>query len=201
MDRELRSLRVSGALDAVWRLSAEDYGLFPELALDAARARAASGELEAATPRLLELVVGEREQPQDAAAVIAELGRHSWGASQRAALEEVLDAWWLEALMTEPADHRPPYSADVILGVIVGFGAPMVRWLEPWLAELDGPGAIHLGAMVLEGINGPAWAGKEDEAAQVLAWARTETVVNGLVMIGGTHLDEGVLGDLLDRLI
>ena len=36
-----------------------------------------------------------------------------------------------------------------VIGVLVGFGAPMVRWLGPWLDELDGPGAAHLATVVI----------------------------------------------------
>lgn len=203
-----RSLRVQDAVADLWNVMAdgEDYGLLPELSLDAVMARAERGEVVAAAPRLLELVVSETEAIDDAAAVIAFLGDGEWTATQRGAIEETLDAWWLEALMTEPTDHRAPYTAAAVLGILVGYGAPMVRWLEAWLAELDGPGAQHLASMVIEGIGSsawqhPAWADKIDEAAQVLAWAKTETVLHGVVMIGGTHLQDGVLGELLDRLI
>jgi hypothetical protein len=163
------------------------------------------------------------------------------------AIEAVLDAWWLETLMRAPGEHRFPFTPDVVLGVLAGYDAPMVRWLDPWLDELDGHGAAHLTAIILDrpvagpdggtGLNdqaddnltpnrprtstpnaatapdwaieppapvvpdGPAWVGKGDQARQVVAWARTETVINGLALVGGTHLDAEALSDVLDRLI
>ncbi len=197
----VRSLRLQGALDRAWETMAEDYGLLPQLELDAVLARADRDELVAAGPRLLEHLVGEQAPIEAAVAAIERLGHHPWNGAQRQTIEAVLDAWWLETLMKDPGEHRLPYTPDAVLGVLVSYGAPMVRWFEPWLAELDGPGAAHLATMVTGGVEGPAWEGKSDQASQILAWARTETVINGLVLIGGTHLDEGVLGDLLDRLI
>lgn len=199
-----RSRRLADAVERLWAVMANDYGLLPDLAIDAVVARADRGELEAATPRLVELVIGSNLTVADAASVLHRLGRHRWDPARRAAVCEVLDAWWLETLRRPPGEHPDPYRPEVVLGVLVGFGAPMVRWLGPWLAELDGPGAAHLAAVVLGGLNGltgPAWEGKEDEARQVLAWAATEPVVNGLTLIGGTHLDDGVLSDVLDRVI
>ena len=197
----VRSIRLDRALVASWRVLADDYGLFPELAFDAVIARADRGELAAATPRLLELTVDHRLTVEEAASVTERLGRHRWSSKRLAAIEEVLDAWWLETLMRSPGEHPAPFTPEVVLGVLVGYRAPMVRWLEPWLAELDGPGAAHLATVVVHGLDGPAWAGKRDQAQQVLGWARTETVINGLTLIGATHLEDGVLGDVLDRLI
>lgn len=188
-------------MDGLWKVMADDYGLFPRLPLDAVLARADRGELAAATPRLLELLVEHRLAIEDGAAIAIRLGDQPWPSARRQAIEEVLDAWWLETLMRDPGEHQPPYTPDGVLGVLAGYDAPLVRWLEPWLDELDGPGAVHLAAVVLDGLDGPAWHGKEDEAAQVMGWARTETVINGLTLIGGTHLDHGVLSDVLDRLI
>ncbi len=240
----------------------DDYGLLPELALDAVLARADRGELELATPRLLDLVVGHSLSIEQAADVVARLAAHDWSSSQRVAVEETLDAWWLETLMRRPGEHDFPYTPDVVLGVLAGYDAPMIRWFDPWLAELDGPGSLHLAAVVLgrpvlghdqqsddqsadsgesrpvgsgdsRSVNsgdgrpappragaavreipawaqtppspvvptGPAWAGKQDQASQVIAWAKSETVVHGLALIGATHLDPEVMSDLLDRLI
>jgi len=144
----------------------------------------------------------------DAAAVVDRLGSHPWSgsgpASERAVVTEALDAWWLETLKRQPDEQDEHYPTEVVLGVLVGFGAPMIRWLGPWLDELDGPGARHLATVILggsDGLAGPAWAGKGDEAGQVLGWTRTETVINGLALIGGVHLDDGVLDQVLDRLI
>lgn len=200
-----RSRRLTEAIDRLWATMADDYGLLPDLALDAVVARADRGELEAATPRLIELTVGHHLPVADAAGVVDRLGRHRWDTAGRAVVTEALDAWWLETLKRSPAEQAAPYRTEVVLGVLVGFGAPMVRWLGPWLDELDGPGAAHLARVVLGGpdglVGGPAWDGKADQARQVLGWARTETVINGLTLIGGVHLDDGVLDRVLDRLI
>ncbi len=199
-----RSARLDAAIGDLWSLMADDYGLLPDLALDALLARADRGELVAATPRLVELTVTQTLDVADAAAVVERFGGHGWEPAERVAVGEALDAWWLETLRRHPGEHPEPYRPEVVLGVIVGFGAPMVRWLGPWLDELDGPGAVHLSEVVLggpDGLSGPAWTGKEDEARQVLAWARTEPVVTGLTLVGGVHLGDGMLGDVLDRLL
>ncbi len=180
---------------------ADDYGLLPELALDAVLARADRGEVVIAAPRLVDLLVDHELSVEQACEVTARLADHRWDAAQRAAIEEVLDAWWQETLTLEQGQHRLPYTPDVVLGVLVGYDAPLVRWLDPWLTDLDGPGATHLAGVVLDGLGGPAWDGKSDLADQVQGWARTEAVINGLALIGGTHLDDGVLSDVLDRLI
>ncbi len=200
MDR-VRSNRLRSAQAGLWDTMAEDYGLFPDLAFDAVMARAERGELVTATPRLVELLVDQQLSVMDSAAVVSTLGDQRWDNGRRAALEEVFDAWWQETLLLEPGEHQPPFTPEVVLGVLVGYGAPMVRWLAPWLVELDGPGAAHLAAVVLGGLDGPAWRGKADQAGQVIGWARTETVINGLALIGCTHLDDQILSDVLDRLI
>ncbi len=199
-----RSRRLTDAIEALWAMMADDYGLLPDLAVDAVLARADRGELVLASPRLIELTVGHELTVAEAAAVVGRLGPHPWSAAERAAVTEALDAWWLETLKRQPEEQDERYPTGVVLGVLVGFGAPMVRWLGPWLEELDGPGASHLAEVILggpDGLAGPAWADKTDEANQVLAWARTETVINGLALVGGTHLADGVLDRVLDRLI
>lgn len=199
-----RSNRLTEAIEALWAAMADDYGLLPDLALDAILARADRGELVAASPKLVELTVGHGLGVADAVGVIDRLGRHPWTAPERALVTEALDAWWLETLKRQPDEQSEHYPTETVLGVLVGFGAPMVRWLGPWLAELDGPGANHLARVVLgghDGLSGPAWEGRSDEAGQLLSWARTETVLNGLTLVGGIHLDDGVLDRVLDRLI
>ena len=194
------------AVSRLWQVMADDYGLLADLPYDATMARARRGELLAATPRLVELTVSGGLAVADAAEAVAELGRFDWTdhRHRRTAVEGALDAWWAEALALDRGEHREPFTPPVVLGVVLGWGSPLVRWLEPWLAALDGPGARHLAEVVVGGpdcLSGPAWAGKADQAGQVLGWARTETVVNGLTLIGATHLDDGLLSDALDRLI
>lgn len=204
-----QSRRLTEAMDHLWAVMADDYGLFPGLPADACLARAESGELEAATPRLLALTMDRRADapvatPAEAARAMRALGDHRWDADRRAAIEEVLDAWWAETLMLEPGEHPSEFPPAVVLGVLAGYGAPMLRWFRPWLDALDGPGVEHLASIVLggpAGLSGPAWDGHSDQASQVFGWARTETVINGLTLVGGVHLDPDVLGRVLDRLI
>ena len=46
-----------------------------------------------------------------------------------------------------------------------------------------------------------AGAGRSDERRQVIAWTRTETVINGLTLIGATHIDGATMSRVLDVLI
>lgn len=203
IERPGRSGRLIDALDAVWSTMADDYGLLPDLAADAVMVRAA-GELAMATPRLLELLVHYELTISEAADVVTRLGNHRWSGSELSVIQEVLDAWWSETLMSEPGEHTEPYGPEVVLGVLAGFDAPMVRWFGPWIAELDGPGSQHLATIIVNGrdaLTESAWVGKEDRADQLFGWARSETVVHGLALIGATHLDPEMLSDALDRLI
>lgn len=204
MERLDRSLRLHAALENAWGNMAEDYGLFPDLAADAVLARVDRGEIEAATPRLLQLLVSHDLPIEVAADVVTRLGDHPWPTEKLTTVQEVLDAWWLEVLMHEPGEHPERYPPETVLGVLSGYDAPMIRWFEPWIGELDGPGAIHLAAIVVMGrdrLTAAAWSGKEDRADQVFGWARTETVINGLALVGGTHLGDQLLSDVLEKLI
>jgi hypothetical protein len=77
----------------------------------------------------------------------------------------------------------------------------MVRWLAPWLDDLDGPAARHLATVVITQLPEAEWAAHQDERAQILAWCRSEPVVIGLTVVGGVHLDDGQLSDALDRML
>ena len=114
---------------------------------------------------------------------------------------ELLDGWWYEVLQRLPGEHHGSFQPDDVLGLLARSGAPMIRWLHVWLDELDGPGAVHLAEAVIGGLSGPSWHGLDDERGQVLAWARTETVVNGLALIGATHLDGDTFSQVMDVLI
>ncbi len=200
-----RSARLLAAIDRLWSTMAPaegDFGLIPQLAFDALWSRAVRDEFETATPRLAELLIGGSLTIEQADVVVTHFGSHRWSTVDRGrTVEELLDAWWAETLALESAEHTPGYGPDVVLGVLAASGSSMVRWLHPWLTALDGPAAGHLAHTVLRGLSGPAWDGRGDEAAQVLAWAKTETVVNGMALIGGTHLDDGQLSELLDALL
>jgi hypothetical protein len=179
----------------------DDYGLMAELPYDAVMARAQRDEAVLASPRLVELLVDGALPIDDGARITDLLGRTDWSPDRRVAVEEALDAWWEETLSLDVGEHRLPYTPDVVLGLLIGYGAPMVRWLDPWIDALDGPGSGHLARMVVDGLDGPAWVDKADEAGQVLGWARTETVVNGLALVGAAQVDDELLGRALDRLI
>ncbi|MEM7273110.1 MAG: hypothetical protein AAF547_08535 [Actinomycetota bacterium] len=203
-----RSIRLSEALSVLWERAATDYGLLPDLPGDAVLVRADQGELAAATPRLLDLAVSSGLTVTEAATAVTMLGDQAitpdaWPTMARD-VEELLDAWWVETLQREPGTHADGFGPATVLGILAGYDAPMVRWLGPWLDQLDGPGAVHLAEIVVAGpaaLSAEAWRGKDDQAGQLFAWARTETVVHGLALIGGIHLEDGVLDRVLDRLI
>lgn len=198
---KLRSERLRSALDRLWDVMADDYGLLVEQPFDAVMARARRDEAIIASPRLIELLVDGSLPVGDGADVTALLADIEWQPTQRAAVEEALDAWWQETLLLDVGEHRDPFTPDVVLGLLVGYRAPMPRWLEPWLDAIDGPGGGHLARVVVAGLDGPAWEGKADQAGQVMGWARTETVVNGLALIGAAQIEPELLSDALDRLI
>lgn len=183
----------------------KDYGLLPGLPFDAALARLdradSSPEAARCVPRLVELMVEHRLSVDEAGVVVDRFSLGAWTDRQYRAVLNVLDAWWLQALRREPGEHHLEYPPSVVLGLVAGTGARMSRWLGVWIDELDGPGARHLADTILGGLNGPSWQGKDDEAEQVLGWARTEAVVNGVALVGAVHLEPEVVGRLLDRLL
>ncbi|MEM9652782.1 MAG: hypothetical protein AAGA65_11845 [Actinomycetota bacterium] len=204
VERPGRSIAVTDAVARAWTAMAEDYGLLPQLDADAVLARFDRGEVTEATPRLLELLVAHDLPVATAADVVIRLGDRVWTAEQLLVIQEVLDAWWREVLMLEPGEHTEPYTPEVVLGILAGFDAPMVRWFEPWISELDGPGATHLASIVVAGpdrLDPDAWAAVPDRAGQLFGWARSETVINGLALVGATHVEDELLSDALDRLI
>lgn len=201
-ERPGRSGRLTEALVAfASRPVAGESGLLDELPMDAVLARAGRDELEPAAGRLLELMVSGQADLDQAVDAMTLIASHHWADHARRQLESVLDSWWAEALNLDAGEQEAGYRAADVLGVIAGYDAPMVRWLEPWLVSLDGPGSVHLVDIVLDGLPGPAWADKPDEASQVFGWARTEPVINGLILIGATHVAPDRMSDALDRLI
>ncbi len=54
---------------------------------------------------------------------------------------------------------------------------------------------------MLGGLAHPVWDGHDDQRRQVAAWTQTEPVVMGLTIVGGIHLDDGVLGRVLEVLL
>ncbi len=182
-----------------------EYGLIPELPFDAVLARLDRAESlrEAArcVPRLVDLMVDHALTVDEAAVVVDRLTLGPWTDRQREVVVHVLEAWWLQALRREPGEHHPDFPPAVVLGLVAGIGDRMSRWLAVWIDELDGPGAQHLADTVLDGLDGPSWRGKDDEAQQVLGWARTEAVVNGVALVGAVHLEPELTSRLLDRLL
>ena len=190
---------VAEALDAVRRAFGEPQGLISDLPADATWARARAGELNECIPRLLELWAAADLEPVPAQDVLAHLA-DNWDefppAGQRA-IESLADVLWTQALTTHPSEP----SADELLGQLIHLRLPMVRWLEPWLGLLDGPGAPQLADSILRHTEAGAWAAVPDARSQLEAWARSEPVVMGIAVVGGVHLDEGDFGALLDRLV
>lgn len=202
------SPRLMAGLSRLWATMASDYGLLPQLPFDAVMARslgrdgrADRSELRRCAPRLVNLMVDYDLTIDQSIEVIDRLASVSWRDGERSLLVEILDSWWFEVLQRLPGEHPPDYPPSEVLGLVARTGAPMVRWLHVWLDQLDGPAASYLAEAVIDGLSGSAWVGLDDERTQVLTWARSETVVNGLALIGATHLDDGTFHALMDRLI
>ena len=180
-----------------------DYGLIPELEIGTVLARARTGdgaEVVRCLPRLLAALVDAEFSPVEGIEVV-ELIDGVGRPAQRDASLDVLDAWWFDVLQRQPDEHRPGLGPDDVIGLLAHVDAPMVRWLHPWLDGLDGPPAVHLASAIDDGFTAPTWAGRSDERRQVMAWTRSETVINGLALIGATHIDDKTMSRVLDVLI
>lgn len=189
------------ARSVAWDHLGDRTTLFPDLPLDATLARARAGEWRHATPRLLDLITTERGVDDVAPwSVIDELvasGFGAWPRSDQVVVEAVFDAWWEATL----AFHPSTVPVESVLGTLVHTRLPLIRWLEPWVADLDGAPVEHL-AELLEGrLQSPVWTGFEDERGQVIGWARTEAVIYGITLVGGVHLGPERLSSVLDLLL
>ncbi len=194
---------VEEALTHAWDVLGDRQSLLPDLDIDAVVARADAGELEMATPRLLELAVHGRIGRESLHGLIGRvqplLVERGPG---REAVIDVLDAWWAQTIALDPVDDDPAsMRARTVLGALAHLDEPLVRWFEPWLIDLDGPQARHLADLVTDGLSGSAWDEVPDKRQQVLGWAASEPVVFGLTLVGGMHLADGELSDVLDRLL
>ncbi len=220
------SARLDQAMAAIWAWF-DDYGILKSLAADAVLARARRGELMLGTPRLLQLLVDDALSVTDATLVARSLAEGPWEPAQRAQIDEVLDAWWYESLNLDVGEHRTNqlgqrFIPAVALGILAQYSnhvagphsTPMIRWLDVWMAALDGPAAIHLATAIVATPEEQQWAveawhGQADARQQFLAWARSEPILNGLTLIGGTHItlhavsdpEAPALGDVLDELL
>lgn len=157
-------------------------------------ALADAGELAAVTAPLLEALIGGRVAATDRGPVLARwrtTDLFRWDA-----VIDVADAWWTEARWAEPTTPAHHLLAD-----LCHLGEPMTRWLQPWLDDLDGEPARHLAAAVVSDWAAPGFAGLADEQQQCRSWAASEPVVFGLTLVGGVHLDDGLLGEVFDRLV
>jgi hypothetical protein len=175
--------------------------------LDAAVERDDPEAARSAVPHLLELAVEDRTGPVpvwEALDGVRRAGWPSWPPVDRDAVTAVLDGWWRATLIGHPS--RP--AAPDVLAAQARLRGEVRPLLDRWLNELDGAGAVHLAEVIRDHLDpgvdrlvDPAWAGYEDLATQVAAWARSEAVVLGLTLVGGTHLDDDLLSQALDRLI
>ena len=191
---------VSEAIESVWRAFGRSEGLISHLAPDAAWVRAQSGEFEACLPRLLELWAENALTTNPKAHEVLRATAEAWPeltSPQARSVEALGDVLWERVLTTHPSSP----SADELLSQLVFLGLPMVRWLDPWLVSLDGPGAPQLADAIVRPAASEAWDLQPDYRQQLQAWAATEAVVIGLTVVGGVHLDEGDLAALFDRLI
>ncbi len=191
---------IAASLEQLWRQLAPTDSLLPELAFDAVLSRADHGEFIECLPRLLEIVTLPGADPDVAVAVFDRLTANGWATwpdERRRPIERLLDLWWSTELALEPGE---PAAHDV-LGALVRLEQPVSRWLQPWLEDLDGPGARHFVALVADQLSSDRWAEVPDQREQVLAWTRSEPAVMGLTLVGGVHLDPGQLGLALDRML
>lgn len=188
------------AIDRLWAALGDRDGLMPSLPDDAVMARARGGEAKAAMPRLMELLVADElthieiTEPFD---LLRESEWGSWPDEQRGAVQSFLDTWW-EWTRTALEPETPP---GLVLACLSRLEVSHVRWLGPWLDDLDGSSARHLAQIVIEQLPEPEWEGHEDARSQILGWARTEPVIIGLTVVGGIHLDDGQLGAALDQML
>ncbi len=196
--------------NALWEAFGTEFGLLPDLALDAVLARYKQGELEC-IPRIVELVCTHSVPLAESAAALAMVDLQPLSSSQRRAVEATLDRWWLWALSV-PADDAPAdadsgsaNSVTDILGILAGFDAPMRRWLHVWLENFDGVGAKLFTEAVLhhatDTTESQAWRGKHDEWTQFQAWCRAEPTVMGFALVGGTHVDQQDVTAVLEQLV
>lgn len=188
------------AIDRLWDAIGDRSSLFPDLPDDAALARAHDGELRPALPRLLELAISGRAERMAITEPFDLLGRAewtAWPAAERQAIEEVADTWW----EWTRSSNDPLPTPGVVLACLCRLGVPLIRWLAPWLDDLDGPAARHLASVVISQLPETEWEGFQDQRQQILAWCRSEPVVIGLTVVGGVHLDDGQLGEALDHML
>lgn len=188
------------AIDLVWEELGDRSSLFPSLPDDAVMARAQAGEAKEATPRLLELAMTDELEHMSIVEpfeLLAEVQWRRWPDSERRAVEALLDTWWT---WTRTAID-PVVSPGRVLACLCRTGIPQIRWLAPWLEDLDGPPARHLAEVITSQLPETEWQGADDQREQVLGWSRTEPVIIGLTIVGGVHLDEGQLSEALDLML
>lgn len=186
------------SLDRLWDVMGDRSSLFPELGDDAVMARARSGEVRSAMPRLLELALTGQLATVELTEVFDLLAdRATWSAEEERAVEDTLDTWWTLIRTSISPEPRP----GVALACLSRTSLPLVRWLSPWLDDLDGPSASHLAEVVISQLPESEWEGHEDQRSQILGWCRTEPVVIGLTVVGGIHLDDGQLSAALDLML
>lgn len=210
------------AIDHLWEVFSDRASLIGDLPADAVLARVdavppvaesaaphsaelAPSELRFCLPRLAELLTTNQLDDEPGYRIADRLHDadwQSWARVEREALEEFFDIWWL---LTRSLDDGPfpasGLSASEVLGVLIHLGVPLVRWLGPWLEDFDGSSARHFADMILGGMDTPAWSSAPDERGQVLGWAASEACVFGIALVGGIHLPDDQLSDVLDRLI
>lgn len=188
------------AIDHVWDVLGDRESLLPSLADDAVMARARSGEARAAIPRLLELAVADELEhlsiiePFD---LLADEEWRSWPDVERRAIEALMDTWWTWTLTA----IDPTISPGRVLACLCRIGVPQIRWLGPWLDDLDGPPARHLAHVIISQLPEVEWEGAPDQRSQILGWTRTEPVIIGLTVVGGVHLEEHQLSQALDLML
>ncbi len=184
----------------LWDAFGTEFGLLPELALDAVLARYRQGE-PACIPRIIELVCSRSVTVTESAAALRVLDLEPLSSTQRRMVESVLDRWWLLALSV-PNENG---GVTDTLGILAGFGASVQRWLHVWLENFDGLGASLFVEAVL-GYNDDlpasgAWLDKQDEWTQFRQWCRSEPTVMGFTLLGGSHVRDSEMTAVLELIV
>lgn len=184
----------------LWERFGDRQSLMSDLPADAVLARARSGESRESIPRLFGLIVTDQLGTADRLEffrLLDEAAWQEWPRDDRWAILGAFDTWWTFTR----SDSEPPLSAGTVLACLAHVEVPLVRWLGPWLEDLDGPGARHLADVVIDQLSDPEWEDRSDQRTQILQWTRSEPVILGLTLVGGVHLDPGDLGRALDAML
>ena len=193
---------VSKQIDNLWPLFGDDFGLLPDLELDAVIARYRQGE-RACVPRIIELVCTEAVGVVQSAEAIQSLDVEALNQQQRRQVERTFDAWWQATLFQQDVEMgSSDFTIEDVLGILAGSPCQMQRWLRVWLEHFDGPGAqLFVDAVRAGSTPSAVWTSKADEWVQYKTWCRAEATVLGLTMVGAAHVSADEISEALEHLV